>query len=151
MASPASHAFLQMISGPRPVVDADVTISRLDDSGAATVYLAPVTGVKLAGVDRMVAFLGGDTQSDPPVEPALYIYAQRGSGLLELHAPLGHCEFPVPEEYWESSWHGKPLRTEADHLAATNDYYRHACFTPRILARARAVGKHLAMVYALAR
>lgn len=139
-----------MISGPRPAMGTDITGSRLENSGAATIYLAPVTGVKLAGVDAMVAFLGGDTQSDPPVDPALYIYARRGSSLLELHAPLGPCEFPVPKEFWEGRADGKTLVTEAQVREATNAYYRRSCATPKMLAKARTAAERLAKVYAVA-
>src|SRR5581483_5193941 len=132
---------------PRPAMGDYVTDSRIEDNGAATVYLAPLEGAKLAGVDRMTAFVGGVTQDAPLVEPYVYVYAQRGTNLLELSASLGACEFKVPHSFYEDP--GRE-RSEAEQRRRENDYYRRACVTPKVLARARAAAQHLAELFRLA-
>lgn len=125
-------SFRKMISAAPPPLGAEVTATRIGGSGYATFYLARVDGVKLAGVDAVTAFLGGDTQDPPAGSVHLYIYAQRGSNLIQMTTGVGRCTAP-------------PRPNEKD--AA---YYRRACANPSVLAKASAAGKRLVELFRLA-
>ncbi len=127
------ESFGKMISAAPPPLGAEVTGSRIGGSGYATFYIARVDGVKLEGVDAATAFVGGDTQ-DPPAGSSLslYIYARRGSNLIQLTTGIGRCT-------------GTPRPKEKD--AA---YYRRACANRTVLAKATAEGKRLVELFRLA-
>jgi hypothetical protein len=143
-------AFGSMLRGERPAFGDDVTQSRIGGSDYATIYLVPVDGVQLAGVDATMAFLGGDTQSDPPIDPVVYIYARRGTNLVQMVAPLGPCEVPLPDDFWAEPPAGKPARSDAQFRRDTLAYYRRACASPSMVAKARTAGRALAETYRLA-
>jgi len=127
-------SFRKMISAAPPPLGADVSESRIGGSGYRTYYLARVDGVKLEGVDAATVFLGGDTQDAPPAGSlSLYVYARRGSNLIQMTTGVGRCTAP-------------PGPNEED--AA---YYRRACTNPTVLARANAAGKRLVELFRLAR
>lgn len=126
------ESFRRMISAAAPPLGADVTETRIGGSGYRTVYLARIDGVKLAGVDAATAFLGGDTQDPPAVSLSIYIYARRGSNLIQVTTGVGHCTAP-------------PRPNEKD--AA---YYRRACADPTVLARSSTAGKRLVELFRLA-
>jgi hypothetical protein len=138
--------FLAMIAGRRPPLGTDVSETRIGGVGYATLYLSPVDGVQLHDVDAMMAFLGGDTQDDAPGEIVLYLYARRGSNLVQMTAPVGSCQ--VPSELAFIGTSGKRKSEEQlrrDELA----YYRRVCAGPMV-AKARAVAQDLAGVFRLA-
>jgi hypothetical protein len=143
-------AFRAVIAGPLPVLGEDLTDSRIGGVGYRTVFLARVEGVKFAGVDSVVAWLGADSQDPPASEVVLYVYAQRGSNLLQLSGPVGRCATPVPESFWKDSPQEADTAMAREKLRRRDDaYYRSACVTPEILRRADATGKRLADLFRL--
>jgi hypothetical protein len=126
-------SFRAMISGPPPALGTDVTHSRIGGSGYHTMFLARVEGVKLDGVDAATTFLGGDTQDSPQCSLIVYVYARRGSNLVQLTAPVGRCNAPV--------------RPKEGDVA----YYRRACLSRKTLEQASAVGKQLVELFRLER
>lgn len=142
-------AFRKMISGALPAVGDDISNSRIGGVGYATIFLARVNGVQLAGVDRMVAFIGGDTQDGPVTQVVLYIYAQRGSNLLQLVTPAGDCHGRVPDRFWQAPASGAAPIPEAKVRAEEDAYYRRACMNEATLAQARAAGSRLVELFRL--
>ncbi len=142
-------AFRQMISGPLPATGDDVSNSRIGGVGYATIFIARVDGVQLAGVDRMVAFLGGDTQDGPVTRVVLYIYAQRGSNLLQLTTPAGDCHGAVPDRFRQAPAPGATPIPEAKVRAEEDAYYRRACRNEATLRQARAAGSRLVELFRL--
>lgn len=85
-------------------------------------------------VDAAAAFLGGDNQDAPPAgQLSLYVYARRGSNLIQLTTGVGACTSP-------------PGPQEKD-----DAYYRRACANGQVLARADAAGKRLVELFRLER
>jgi hypothetical protein len=123
------ESFRKMISDAPPPLGAEVTDTRIGGSGYATFYLTRIDGVQLAGVDAAMAFLGGDTQDPPAGSARLYIYARRGSNLIQMTTDVGRCTSP-------------PRPNEKD---VAN--YRRACANPTVLARASAAGKRLVELF----
>jgi hypothetical protein len=142
-------AFRKMISGPLPAVGDDISNSRIGGVGYATIFLARVDGVQLAGVDRMVAFIGGDTQDGPVTQVVLYIYAQSGSNLLQLVTSAGHCHGRVPDRFLQEPAPGAKPTPEAKVRAEEDAYYRRACMNEATLRQARAAGSRLVELFRL--
>jgi hypothetical protein len=144
-------AFRAIVEGRPPALGAEVTTSRIGGAGYISVFLARLDGVKLAGADSQAVFLAGDTQDPPGVGLAIYIYAQRGSNLIELSTRVGNCDFPAPESLPWTPADGKGgSRAEQKQRERVNAYYRQACVSPKIVAKARAAADQLAQSFRLA-
>ena len=126
------QAFSRMVSDGPPAVGADVTGTRIGGSGYTTAFMAKVSSLKLAGVDSSIAFLGADSQDPPRSAVVLYVYAKRGSNLIQLVAPVGKCTGAAPKGTSDAA------------------YYR-ACVDAKRLAKAEEVGKQVFELFALAR
>jgi hypothetical protein len=126
-------SFDRMISAAPPPLGTDVTDSRIGGGGYATIFFARVDEVTLDGVDAATAFIGGDTQDPPAASVTLYIYARRGSNLIQMTTKAGRCT-ALP----------KPNEKDAA-------YYRRACVNRTVLAKANAAGKRLVELFRLAR
>ena len=87
--------------------------------------------VKFDGVDVFTAFIAGDSQDLPFCDISLYIYAQKGTNLIQLSMKVDRCN-PIPEF---------PL----DDVS----YYKRFCVNDRIIARAKSVGKELTELFKL--
>jgi hypothetical protein len=125
-------AFVGLIAGPPPQLGKEVTGTRIGGSGYGTVYLKQISGINYLGVDRFTAFLGADSQ-DPPLSGLnLYIYAQKGTNLIQISVSVGKCAKPVK-------------RGEKDEA-----YYRRSCVSDVILEKAMAAGKMAAERFRLA-
>ena len=125
-------AFVDLIAGPPPPLGKEVTETRIGGSGYSTAYLKPISGIDYSGVDRFTAFLGADSQ-DPPLSGLnLYLYARKGTNLIQLSVSVGKCS-PLPK------------RGESDEA-----YYRHHCVSDAILEKAKARGKMAAERFRLA-
>ena len=85
------RSFRAMISDTQPALGTDVSATRIGGSGYGTVFLARVDSIKLDGVDRSTAFLGADSQDPPLSTIVLYIYATRGTNLIQLAMPVDRC------------------------------------------------------------
>ncbi|HVR08318.1 MAG TPA: hypothetical protein VMW75_09740 [Thermoanaerobaculia bacterium] len=127
------QSFGKMISAAPPPLGTDITDSRIGGGGYATIFFARVDEVALDGVDAATAFIGGDTQDPPAASATLYIYARRGSNLIQLTTKAGRCTaLPRPKEKDVS-------------------YYRRACVNRTVLAKASAAGRRLVELFRLAR
>jgi hypothetical protein len=133
---PAEHAlclaFRNQISAAAPSLSTDITDTRIGGAGYHTLFLARLGGIQLPGADATFAFLAGDTQDGPPSELVLYIYARRGTNLVQVTGPAGRCEGRV-----------RPGESEVA-------YYQRACLSESLLARARKAGTKLAKRFRLA-
>ncbi len=56
-----------------------------------TVFLTNIESVKLDGVDIAKAFIGLTTQDPPRGEIVLFIYAKKGTNLIEFRTPVKEC------------------------------------------------------------
>ena len=116
-------AFVDLIAGPPPPLGKDVMGTRIGGSGYTTAYLKQIGGINYPGVDRFTAFLGADSQDPPLSDLSLYIYAQRGTNLIQISVSVGKCN-PLPK------------RGESDEA-----HYRSHCVGDAILGRAKDRGK----------
>lgn len=127
------RAFDRMISASRPPLGTDVTLTRIGGSNYRTVFLAGVDSVDYTGVDRFTAFLGGDSQDLPLSDLVVYVYAKKGSSLVQLSASVARCNALV-----------KPGESDVA-------YYRRNCVSPAILEKASSRAKELTELFRLER
>jgi len=125
------QSFVKMISGASPALGVNVTGTRIGGAGYNTIFLARVDSVKLDGVDSLTAFIGADTQAPPSGEIVLYVYAKKGTNLIQLTAAVGQCS-AQPE----------PNRNAVS-------YYKRFCVNETILQEAKAKGKMLTELFHL--
>lgn len=125
------QAFNKMISGGPPLIGTDITETRIEGLDFRTVYLTRVASVKFDGVDSFTAFIGGDSQDLPYIDIVLYIYARKGTNLIQLTAPVGECNN-----------HPEPNQSDVS-------YYKQFCVTPAILEKAKAAGTKLTDLFRL--
>lgn len=118
-------AFVKMIAGAPPAMGEDITGSRIGGCDFTTAYLAKIDSVKLEGVDSFSAFLGGDSQDPPMSQIVLYVYAKKGTNLIQLDIPVDECKaLPDPNE-------------------SEFSYYKRRCVTQAVLEKARAQSRVL--------
>jgi len=127
------RTFVRTISDAPPELGTDVTETRIGGSGYRTVFLAPVGPLEYPGVDRLTAFLGVDSQALPLGDLVLYVYARKGSALIQLTAKVG-----------ESRTLAKPNESDVA-------YYRRCCVSRRILQEAKSKGQELTELFRLER
>lgn len=127
------QAFVKMISDAPPTLGADVTETRIGGAGYGTVFLARVDSVILDGVDSSTAFIGSDSQDPPLGQIVLYVYAKKGTNLIQLSAPVDQCA-------------AEPKPNESD-----ISYYKRCCVSETILKKANAEGKKLTELFRLKR
>jgi len=125
------EAFLAMIAGPPPKLGTDVSGSRIGGSDYGTVFLVPLTSVTCAGVDAFTAFLGADSQDPPLSALVLYIYARKGTSLIQVSTSVASCNAPTK-------------KGESDVA-----YYKRNCGSPANLEKAAARGKRAAEIFRL--
>lgn len=125
------ESFNKMIAGEAPSIGTDITETRIEGQDYGTVFLAPVASVKYDGVDQFKAFIGGDSQDPPYSNVVLYVYARKGTNLIQLTAPVAECN-------------QQPGSNQTD-----VSYYKQFCVTPAILEKAKAAGNKLADLFKL--
>lgn len=82
------QSFVKTITEKPPRLGTDISNTRIGGAGSETVYLTPIESVAFDGVDIATAFIAINTQDPPLGEIALYIYAKRGTNLIELRTPV---------------------------------------------------------------
>jgi len=122
--------FAALIAHP-PALDKEVSATRIFGSGYVSTFLVRVDGVHIDGVDAQVAFLAGDSQDPPYSELVLYLYARKGTQLIQLYTNVGKCN---------------PLKEEGESDVA---YYRRNCLSAATLEKARARGRRLVEMFRL--
>jgi hypothetical protein len=127
------QAFAKMISHAPPALGTDITETRIGGSDYRTVFLAPVASLEYPGVDGFKAFLGVDSQDLPLGYLVLYVYAKKGSSLIQLNTKVGECSALV-----------KPNESDVA-------YYRRNCVSNQILQKAKSKGKDLTELFRLER
>ena len=125
-------AFETMIDGKLPKLGTEVNETRIGGSGYVTTYLAPLTGIDYPGVDRFVAFLGSDSQDPPLGDLVVYLYARKGTALIQLSTKIGECS-------------ALPKKGESDEA-----YYRRNCLGRRTVKAAGEKGTAAAVRFAQA-
>ena len=122
-------SFVRMISDAPPAMGTDISGTRIGGAGYGTVYLAPLHGFSFAGADAFTAFLGSDSQDPPLGDLVVYVYAQKGSDLIQLATRVASCNAPVQ--------------------TGQNDveYYRRHCLGKAVIEKAEAGGRKLADLF----
>jgi len=125
------QSFMKMIAGAPPPPGTEVTGTRIGGAGYVSAFLARVDSIALEGVDSQVAFLAGDSQDPPYGEIVLYIYAKKGTNLIQLAMPIGQLTaMPKPKESEEA-------------------YYKRFQVGEDMLEKAKAKGEALAGLFRL--
>lgn len=125
------QSFMKMISEASPALGAEITGTRIGGAGYVTAFLTRVDSVTLAGVDSQVTFLGGDSQDPPYSDIVLYIYAKKGTNLIQLATPIGQLTArPKPKE-------------------SEKAYYKRFQVSEAMLEKAKAKGKALTELFRL--
>lgn len=127
------QAFEAIVDGKLPKLGAEVTGTRIGGAGYVTKFLTVLPGVEYPGVDKVVAFLGSDSQDPPMGNLALYLYARKGTGLVQLTTKVGECP-------------ALPKKGESD--AA---YYRRTCLNEKNVQAAKEKAKELTARFRLLR
>ncbi len=127
------RAFAGMIAHAPPALGTDITGTRIGGSDYRTVFLAPAGPLEYPGVDRLRVFLGVDSQDLPLGYLTLYVYAKKGSSLIQLTTRVGEC-----------SALAKPNESDVA-------YYRRNCVSKQILQKAKSKGKELTELFRLER
>jgi hypothetical protein len=127
------QAFDRLTSGAPPALGTDVTGTRIGGSDYRTVFLAPIGSLEYPGVDRFLAFLGMDSQDLPLGDLTVYLYARKGSALIQLTAKVGESRVLV-----------KPNETDVA-------YYRRNCVSEQTLRKAKSKGRELTELFRLER
>lgn len=127
------QAFAKMTSGAPLALGTDVTETRIGGSDYRTVYLAPVAPIDYPGVDRFTAFLGVDSQDLPLGYLVLYVYAKKGTSLIELTTKVGECTALA-----------KPNESDIA-------YYKRNCVSKETVQKAKTKGKTLTELFRLER
>jgi hypothetical protein len=125
--------FVKAIDEPPPKQGADITLTRIEGAGYATVFLTRIAPVSFEGTDASIAFLGSDSQDPPHGQLVVYLYAKEGTNLIQLARPVGECVFlQAPNESDEA-------------------YYRHHCLTNAIREKATATAANLTELFRIKR
>ena len=123
--------FLKMLSQRPWDIGTDVTDTRISGSDYRTAFLETIDSVQVSNVDSFVAFIGADSQDPPSSEIVLYVYAQKGTNLIQLTIPVSNCKQPVAPGISDAS------------------FYKRYCVTSAIMDKADAKGKTLTDVFRL--
>ena len=125
------ESFMNLISGAVPSIGTDITETRIEGSDYTTVFLKRVDSVHLDNVDSFIAFLGGDSQDPPLSNIVLYIYAKKGTNLIQLYTGVDKCtNQPDPNE-------------------SEVAYYKRLCVNQEILVNAKSKGVTLTGLFRL--
>ncbi len=125
------QSFIEMITTRTPILGTDISSTRIGGSDFVTVFLAKIDSVKIDGVDRSIVFIGANSQDPPGCEIVLYIYAMKGTNLIQLSAPVAVCSEQVAPNQSDIS------------------YYKRFCVTANILKKAEFRGKMLTELFRL--
>jgi len=124
------QSFVNTITEKPPRLGTDISDTRIGGAGSVTVYLTPIEAVAFDGVDIATAFIAINTQDPPLGEIALYIYARKGTNLIELRTPVKNCA-------------GQLKPDESD----VSFYQR--CVSKHVIAEARSKAKELTKLFKL--
>lgn len=125
------RSFLKMISNSSPSLGTNITKTRIGGSGYGTIFLKKVESVKFEGVDNFIAFIGADSQDPPSSDIVLYIYAKKGTNLIQLCTPVDKC---IAHEETNQS---------------DISFYKQYCVNEKILNDAKSKGKMLTELFRL--
>jgi len=125
--------FVKAIDEPPAKLGTDITATRIEGAGYATVFLTRIAPASFEGTDASIAFLGSDSQDPPHGQLVLYLYARKGTTLIQLTMPVAECVFlQAPNE-------------------SDEDYYRHHCLTKAIREKATANAANLTELFRIKR
>jgi hypothetical protein len=115
------QSFINTIVEKSPRLGTDISKTRIGDAGSVTVFLTNMESVKLDGVDIAKAFIGITTQDPPRGEIVLFIYAKKGTNLIEFRTPVKECAGQVKPDESDVSFYqrcvSKHVITEASSKA----------------------------------
>jgi hypothetical protein len=125
--------FVKTIDEPPTKLGAEITATRIGGAGYTTVFLTRIAPVTLEGTDASITFLGSDSQDPPHGQLVVYLYAKKGTNLIQLTMPVAECAFvQAPSESDEA-------------------YYRHHCLTDAIREKATATAANLTELFRIKR
>ncbi|WP_018610553.1 hypothetical protein [Uliginosibacterium gangwonense] len=109
----------------QPHLGKEITNTRIAQTGFVSTFLVHVPSVEIPSADRSIAFIGADSQDPPASHLTLYIYARKGTDLIQLAKHFGTCVHQDQEQLSDVA------------------YYRKYCISDKIRAEAEAAGKTL--------
>ncbi len=88
------QSFVDLIDGKNRKAEADITGSRIFGSGSTTHFVTALGDVKVEWADSSIAFLAIDWQDLANGPLSLYVYAKKGTNLVQLSRRLSISCFP---------------------------------------------------------
>lgn len=85
------QAFIKTITKTSPPLGTDISNTRIGGADYVTVFLTTINPVELSGVDNAMAFISIDTQDPPLGDIVIYIYAKKGTNLIQLTTHVEEC------------------------------------------------------------